>query len=91
MVKIEKSSNKFNRSISRVGISSGHAASITGVDKLYRTVNNHFPAVTRKEIRKRGESNFSSLLRNPSRRTFEQNKVYAPEIDSLWDADLPFI
>ena len=90
MIKIEKSSSKFNRSISRVGISSGHAASFTGVDKLYRTVKNHFPAVKRKEIRKWAESNLSSLLRNPSSRTFERNmKVYAAEIDSLWDADLP--
>ena len=52
MVKIEKSSDELNRFISRVCISPGHATSFTGLDKLYRTVKNHFPAVTRKEIRK---------------------------------------
>ena len=41
----------MNRFISRVCISPGHAASFMGVDKLYRMVKNHFPIVTRKEIR----------------------------------------
>ena len=52
MVKIERSSDELNRFISRVCISPGHAASFTGLDKLYRMVKNHFPAVTIKEIRK---------------------------------------
>ena len=50
MVKIEKSSDEFNRFLSRVCISLGHAASFMVLDKLYRIVTNHFPAVTRKEI-----------------------------------------
>ena len=62
-----------------------------GLDELYRMVKNHFPAVTRKEIRKWAESNLSYSLHKPSRRNFEQNKVYAPEIYSLWEADLPFV
>ena len=49
------------------------------------------PSVTRKEIRKWAESNLSYSLHKPSRRTFKRNKVYAPEIDSLWEADLAFV
>ena len=30
-------------------------------------------------------------MHKPSRRTFKRNKVYAPEIDSLWEADLAFV
>ena len=52
MVKIEKSSNELNRFLSRVCISPGHAADFSGLDKLYHTVKNHFPAVTTKRIRK---------------------------------------
>ena len=33
----------------------------------------------------------SYSLHKPSRRTFKRNKVYAPEIDSLWEADLAFV
>ena len=47
MDKIEKPSDELNRFISRVCISPGHAASFTGLDKLY-----HFSAVTIKELRK---------------------------------------
>ena len=45
----------------------------------------------RKEIRKWAENNLSYSLHKPSRRTFKRNKVYAPEIDSLWEADLAFV
>ena len=58
---------------------------------MYRTAKNHFPSVTRKEIRKWVESNLSYSLHKPSRRTFKRNKVYAPETDSLWEADLAFV
>ena len=91
MVKIKESSDKLNRFLSRVYISPEHAASFTGLDKLYRTAKNYFPSVTRKEIRKWAESNLSYSLHKPSRRTFKRNKVYAPEIDSLWEADLAFV
>ena len=91
MVKIEKSSDELNRFISRVCISPGHAASFMGLYKLYRTVKSHFPTVTRKEIRKWAEINLSYSLRKPSGRNFEGNKVYTPEIDSLWDTDLTFV
>ena len=69
MAKIEKSSNEFNRFLSRVCISPVHTASFTGLDKLYHTVKNYFPAVTRKEIRKWAGRNYSYSLRKPSRRT----------------------
>ena len=91
MAKIEKSSDELNRFISRVCISPEHAASFTGLDKLYRTVKNHFPAVTIKEIRKWAKGNLSYSLQEPSRRNFERNKVYASEIYSLWDTDLAFV
>ena len=81
----------MNSFLSRVYISPEHAASFTGLDKLYRAVKNQFPSVTRKEIRKWAENNLSYLLHKPSRRTFKRNKVYAPEIDSLWEADLAFV
>ena len=45
----------------------------------------------RKEIRKWAESNLFYSLCKPSRRTFKRNKVHAPEIDSLWEADLAFV
>ena len=91
MVKIKKSSDELNRFLSRVYISPEHAASFSGLDKLYRRVKNQFPSVTRKEIRKWAENNLSYSLHKPSKRTFKRNKVYAPEIDSLWEADLLFV
>ena len=72
-------------------VSPKHTASFSGLDKLYRTAKNRFPSVTRKEIRKWAENNFSYSLHKPSRRNFKKNKVYAPEIDSLWEADLVFV
>ena len=50
-----------------------------------------FPSITRKEIRKWAENNLSYSLDKPSRRNFKRNKVCAPEIDSLWEADLAFL
>ena len=91
MVKIKKSSDELNRFLSRVYISPENAASFTGLDKLYRAVKNQFPSVTRKEIQKWAENNLSYSLHKPSRRTLKRNKVYAPEIDSLWEADLAFV
>ena len=91
MVKIEKSSDELNDFISRVCISPVHAASFMGLDELYRMVKKHFPAVMRKETRKWAESNLSYLLHKPSRKTFEQNKVYAHKIVSLSEADFLFV
>ena len=82
VVKIKKSSHELNRFLSRVYISPQHAASSTGLDKLYPTVENQFPSLTRKEIRKWAESNLSYSLHKPSRRNFKRNKVYAPETES---------
>ena len=47
MVKIKKSSDKLNRVLSRVYISPEHAASFTGLDKLYHMVKNQFPSEKR--------------------------------------------
>ena len=91
MIKIKRSSDELNRFLSRVYVSPKHAASFSGLDKLYRMAKNQFPSVTRKEIRKWAENNLSYSLHKPSRRTFKRNKVYAPEIDSLWEADLAFV
>ena len=59
MVKIKKSSDKLNSFLSHLYISPEHVASFTGLDKLYCTVKNQFPSLTRKEIRKWTESNLS--------------------------------
>ena len=77
--------------IFHVYVSPEHAASFTGPDKLHPVVKNQFPSLTRKKIRKWAESNLSYSLHKPSRRTLKRNKVCAPEIDSLWEADLAFV
>ena len=64
MDKIEKPSDELNHFISRVCISPGHAASFTGLDKLYLLVKNHFSAITIKELRKWVESNLSYSFTN---------------------------
>ena len=75
MVKMEKSSDELNRFLSHVYISPEHAASFTGLDKLYCMVENQFSSLTRKEIRKWTESNLSCSLHKPSRRTFKRLRI----------------
>ena len=87
MIKIKRSSDELNHFLSCVYVSSKHAASFSSLDKLYRMAKNRFPSITRKEIRKWAENNLSYSLHKPYRRTFKRNKVYAPKIDSLWEAD----
>ena len=70
MVKIKKSP-ELNSLLSRVYISPEHAASFTGLDKLYHTVKNQFPSLTRKEIRKWTESNLYYSLQKSSREVFK--------------------
>ena len=65
MVKIKKSSDELNRFLSRVYVSSEHAASFTGLDKLYRSVKNQFPSITRKEIRNGQKIVFPIRYTNP--------------------------
>ena len=36
-------------------------------------------------------TNLSYSLHKPSRRNFKRNKIYAPEIDSLWESDFAFV
>ena len=71
MIKIKKSSDKLNLSYLVFYITPGHATSFTGLDKLYCTVKNHLPSITRKEIRKWEESSLSYSLHKPSRRTLK--------------------
>ena len=54
-------------------------------------VNNYFPSITRKEIRKWLESNLCYSLHKPSSRTFKCKKMYVPEVDSLLEAALTFV
>ena len=84
MVKIEEFSDVLNRFLSRVYVCPEHAASFTGLDKLYPTVKNQLPSLTRKGIRKWAESNLFYSLHKASRRTFKRNKVCAPEIECLY-------
>ena len=77
MVKIEKSSNKFNHFISRVCISPGHAASFMGLDKLYRLVKNHFPALTRNKYENGQKVIFPIRYTNPLEETSNETR-YTP-------------
>ena len=88
MDKIKKSTNAY---LSRVYESPEHPASFSGLDKLYRNAKKEFPNITRNEIKQWIETNLSYSLHKPSWRNFKRNKIYAPEIDSLWEADLAFV
>ena len=88
MDKIKKSTNAY---LSRVYESPDHPASFSGIDKLYRIAKKEFPSITRNEIKQWAENNLSCSLYKPSRRSFKCSKIYAPEIDSLWEADLVFV
>ena len=72
---MEKSSEEMNPFLSRVYISPEHAASFTGLDKLYHMVKNQFPSLTRKGIRKWTESkeifpiHYTNHLEEPSNET----------------------
>ena len=72
-------------------VSPEHPASFTGLDKLYRIAKKEFPSITRTEIKQWAEINLSYSLHESSRRNFKRNKIYAPEIDNLWEADLAFV
>ena len=88
MDKIKKSTNAY---ISHVYESPDHPASFSGLDKLYRIAKKEFPNITRNEIKQWAENNLSYSLHKPSRRNFKHNKIFAPENDSLWEADLAFV
>ena len=81
----------MNRFLSSVYISPEHAASFTGLDKIVSYSQESLSIRNKKQIRTWTESNLSYSLHKTSRRTFKHNKVYAPEIDSLWEADLAFV
>ena len=88
MDKIKKSANAY---LSHVHEYPDHPASSSGLDKLYCIAKKEFPSITRNEIKQWAENNLSYSLHKPSRRNFKRNKIYAPEIDSLWEADLAFV
>ena len=91
MVKIKKSNKELNAYLSSVYVSPEHSTSFSGLDKLYRIAKKEFPSITRNEIKQWAETDLSYSLHKPSRRNFKRNKIYAPEIDSLWEADLAFV
>ena len=88
MDKIKRSTNAY---LSHVYESPKHPASFSGLDKLYRIAKKEFPDITRNEIKQWAETNLSYSLHKLSRRNFKRNKIYAPEIDSLWEVDLAFV
>ena len=98
MVKTKKSTKELNAYLSRVYVSPEHPASFRGLDKLYRIAKKEFPSIAKKEfpsitcnvIKQCAETNLSYSLHKPSRRNFKRNKIYTPEINSLWEADLAF-
>ena len=77
--------------LSRVYVSPEHPTSFSGLDKLYCITKKEFPCITRNEIKEWAEINLSYSSYKPSRRNFKRNKIYAPEIDSLWEANLAFV
>ena len=94
MVKIKKSVidvKKLSAYLSRVYTSPKYPGSFSGLDKLYREVKKEFPNVSRKDVQLWAKDNLSYALHRPARRTFKRNQIYAPEIDSLWEADLVFV
>ena len=91
MVKIKKSTEELNAYLSLVYVSPEHPASFSRLNKLYRIAKKDFPSITHNEIKQWAETNLSYSLHKPSRRNFKHNKVYAPEINSLWKADLAFV
>ena len=91
MVKIKKSTKELNAYLSHVYLSPEHPASFCGLDNLYCIAKKEFPSITHNEIKQWAETNLSYSLHKPFRRNFKRNKIYAPEIDSLWEADLAFV
>ena len=91
MDKIKKSNEDFDGYLSRVYESPDHPTSFSGLDKLYRIAKKEFPSITHNEIKQWAENNLSYSLHKPSRSNFKRNNIYAPEIDSLWEADLAFV
>ena len=91
MVKIKKSTKELNAYLSHVYVSPERPTSFSRLDKLYHTAKKEFPCITRNEIKQWAENNLPYSLHKPSRRNFKCNNVYAPEIDSLWEADLAFV
>ena len=93
MVKVKKSVDvkKSNAYLSRVYTSPKYPGGFSGLDKRYREVKKQFPNVSRKDVQLWTKDNLSYALHRPARRTFKRNQIYAPEIDSLWEADLAFV
>ena len=91
MDKIEESSDELNLFLSHVYVSPKHAASFSGLDKLYCMAKNKFPSVTRKKYENGQKIIFPIRYTDPLEEPFNRNKLYAPEIDSLWEADLAIV
>ena len=91
MVKIMKSNEKLNAYLSRVYVSPKHPSSFSRLDTLYCIAKKEFPSITHNEIKQWAEIKLLYSLHKPSRRNFKRNKIYAPETDSLGEADLAFV
>ena len=91
MDKIKKSNKELNAYLSHVSESPEHPACFSGLDKLYRIVKKEFLSITHNEIKQWVETNLSDSLHKPSGRNFKCSKIYAPEIDSLWETDSAFV
>ena len=94
MVKIKKSVvdvKKLNAYLSFVYTSPKYPGSFSGLDKLYREVRKEFPNVSQKDVQLWSKDNLLHVLHRPARQTFKRNQIYAPETDSLWEADLVFV
>ena len=87
---MKKSDKELNAYLSRVYESPDHPASFSGLIS-YIILQKKFPSITRNEIKQWAETNLSYSLHKPSRRNFKHNKIYAPEINRLWEADLAFV
>ena len=86
MVKIEEFSDELNRFLSRVYVSPEHAASFTGLDKLYPTVKNQFPSLTRKKYENRRKAMFPIHYTKPLEEPLNETRcmllklnVFTPE------------
>ena len=64
----------------------GHPAGFSGPQKLYDAVKSK--GITLRKVKEFLKKQDSYTLHRPVKRKFRRNKVFSPEIDFQWDADL---
>ena len=89
MVKIKKSPDELNSLLSRVYISPEHAASFTGLDKLYRMVKNQFPSLTKKEIRNGQKAIFTIHYTSPLEESSNETRCMALKLNVFTPENRP--